>query len=930
MRKFLSFFALALLFVCNATAQIKSVDEIDESKVYTIVASRAVLTQNGSELKCNYDFDNFTENEYWAFVKYAGNYYLYSVGSQKFVQALPQYGSRLQNYSTSALNFVDSGDETYPICLRIARWGVNTQSATGDNAYNIALNSYVDADAGNMFAITEVAGETFDASSVRNALEQAYSTLTGQIFTLVGERGGLTMTNGNLKPTGNDGNLSAYEELDSTNPMQQFAFVLYKSQLYVYNVGQDKFLYGTNGTITGRDFEGTVYNILYDEESKKFMFTYGTGRTLNNNNQGSVILDSYSPSDGGNVFTLTKVSDFDDSALQDKLNTADVIFTIEDADGEVLGTRTIKRPVGELTISPTFDELNIRYYSNIDLKAPITVEAGVTNNATLVLTGWEGPFTASATLDDDAYWYAFNIRQTNIGLIANDGALNVTTAYSLDDVLADDVWAFKGNNVDGFGIYNKKSGLYLTKPVNPDANNTDKYCTLSATPNNDWLIMPTGTAAANENGAFLLYEKSDTKNKLNQLGGATSTTLGYYDHTTDPGNFFYTSAPINFVKTVIEEILENPVGLINGFVSEESKSDFNERYNDLASSENLADFIALYEELLDNLLKLNTGWYQLENQYANNKFALEAAADGALIGQHTLAEAANNISTFVKYDAETKTVMLQGKYVPTHSSSAEGAMLSENGGHISFNPVTGGSCLLAFTCDDVDAGYSYRYLYFNYDTEVYTLRTWYTTTNASNTHWYMHPKKSFDITLHEGEGEYWATMYAPFGYTLPADAEAYIGKVNEAGNSLSLISIGQNVPAGTAVIIKAKGGSITATINDDIADITDKGDLTGQYLAYSEQTYEVYTLGIYNGVVGFYLYDDIIGANKAVLRLANSGNANGYKFVIDDDDITGIDDATSAAKAEQGAYYDLQGRRVATPQKGQLYIVNGKTVVYQP
>ena len=80
-------------------------------------------------------------------------------------------------------------------------------------------------------------------------------------------------------------------------------------------------------------------------------------------------------------------------------------------------------------------------------------------------------------------------------------------------------------------------------------------------------------------------------------------------------------------------------------------------------------------------------------------------------------------------------------------------------------------------------------------------------------------------------------------------------------------------------------------------------------------------------MVGFYKLPDSstgLGANKALL---NTGSGSqGYKIVTDDD-VTAIQSLNSEA-AESQSYYDLQGRKVVAPQKGSLYIKNGKVVKY--
>ena len=187
--------------------------------------------------------------------------------------------------------------------------------------------------------------------------------------------------------------------------------------------------------------------------------------------------------------------------------------------------------------------------------------------------------------------------------------------------------------------------------------------------------------------------------------------------------------------------------------------------------------------------------------------------------------------------------------------------------------------------------------------------------------------KDWFVEGQEGQDEYWAALCTPFGYTLPANAEAYIGTLNEDGTAFNMTYIGREVPRGVPVVIRGNSANIFADIDDDITAEIGDNDLTGQYASYDEPTGELYALSVLNGVVGFYKCDDVVDKYTAVLRLPEGVASNGYKLVFDEDDIMAIEDATFSGDGSSATYYDLQGRRVAEPQKGQLYIVNGKKVV---
>lgn len=89
-----------------------------------------------------------------------------------------------------------------------------------------------------------------------------------------------------------------------------------------------------------------------------------------------------------------------------------------------------------------------------------------------------------------------------------------------------------------------------------------------------------------------------------------------------------------------------------------------------------------------------------------------------------------------------------------------------------------------------------------------------------------------------------------------------------------------------------------------------------------------------------------VGAYRAYLDLSSTeigggdegfGEAKAYSMVFEDGEVTGIDringdDSNKGiydqADMQPKVYFDLMGRKVATPQKGEIYIVNGKKVVY--
>jgi len=162
--------------------------------------------------------------------------------------------------------------------------------------------------------------------------------------------------------------------------------------------------------------------------------------------------------------------------------------------------------------------------------------------------------------------------------------------------------------------------------------------------------------------------------------------------------------------------------------------------------------------------------------------------------------------------------------------------------------------------------------------------------------------------------------------------KAYTAKVNGASKSVVLTQINK-VPAGTPVILYKEGG---ATENVPVATTTDtpaENDLiagTGAAVATDGGAGKInYILNNVSGI-GFYkAAGQTVAANRAYLQTTVDAAAARMTMIFEDDDVTSISEelrVKSEEFAPAAEFYDLQGRKVAQPQKG-LYIVNGKKVV---
>lgn len=180
---------------------------------------------------------------------------------------------------------------------------------------------------------------------------------------------------------------------------------------------------------------------------------------------------------------------------------------------------------------------------------------------------------------------------------------------------------------------------------------------------------------------------------------------------------------------------------------------------------------------------------------------------------------------------------------------------------------------------------------------------------------------------------------------LPEGVIAY--KAAVSGTTVIFTALNQTVPANTGVLLK---GEASATVSIPVAesgtDVTENaflvnadgttftGDDDYYYFAMIKNSL---TFGVFNpNTLAF-------PANKAYLKVLKSSlegpnPASRLMVVFNDGETTGIksmdnghflnESSGIAERTIDNAVYDLQGRRVETPRKGSLYIVNGKKVVF--
>lgn len=170
---------------------------------------------------------------------------------------------------------------------------------------------------------------------------------------------------------------------------------------------------------------------------------------------------------------------------------------------------------------------------------------------------------------------------------------------------------------------------------------------------------------------------------------------------------------------------------------------------------------------------------------------------------------------------------------------------------------------------------------------------------------------------------------------LPDGLTAYYCKEYDSTNGIiAAVPLDNNViPANTGVLIRGEAGAYTlsatnataATVEDNalvaVTEATHLDATSGQFTNF------MLSSGKFIKIAASSDPNVKMPANKAYLQLA-LGNTSSKEFtLLWDEDPTAIKFESSEVRKSE-SIYDLQGRKVANPVKGRLYIINGKVVKY--
>lgn len=566
---------------------------------------------------------------------------------------------------------------------------------------------------------------------------------------------------------------------------------------------------------------------------------------------------------------------------------------------------------------------------------PTTVADGGTVNVYTAMKA-ECPFkVSSAATAADAVWMSWQIQRSPAKWVyagEEDAGVKVTAAAT--QLEADRYqWCMVGDWYNGFTLYNKysKKQIAATAPASDGGANT---LTLAESGTSRFALVQNGT-----DYYFQLKEAENTY--ISNYLGDNATDLYVWRST---GNIGDSGSKFAVVAAPTEETI---LADWKAVVAAATEGDYVNCYTtDAKAAAAAATTIAEAKAVKPVAFDVNS-YYRIIS--VSPKSAGTSGQGAATINTLTFdglqyfdgGNSANKMLRPVCAEASQKNIGQIWQFKPTGTAGVY-TLYNPNAAQYvgGVTNVSNGRLTMADTGDELElvpyAAANHQFKIHHYGTgdkncmfaenntaNGYTLSNWENGANSASA-WYLLPVSTFEVELNGVGTDYWASLYLPFAATLPESGlEAYYGEAQEDGKlMMERISA---VPSDEGVVLK--GTAETYTLSIAAAAATPGSNvLQGTNKLLEDITpADYYTLGVVGERVGFYHPAATkLKANRAYLP-AVGGGVNAFTLVFDEGTETGISHIETASGAAD-VYYDLSGRRIATPGKG-LYIKNGKKVL---
>ena len=945
MKRILFLIVGLLISLTGMATAITSLENLDNAKYYYIQqASNSQYVYANSNSSYTTGTASTSTTHQWAVYKSSnsGRYYLYNLSTGKFMKA---------NGSTCPLQTTASPIILLPSETSGQWYAYNTSYVIGQNSSagssGVLLTNSVANYEVPAFSFTEGGDLTEtqknDVASKVLVYEAGNGTVEviGSIGSAISDLSSLTdgstvllYSNGKGKYTYDNGSYLVFGSQPSTNDID--------AMKYVFTVSTD----GTNYT-----FKSGAGNYIYRMSAGSFVYTdsenaatftitasSGTSNCFNlYSNTSGIYLNAnpdkpvgWGESEGNSLYKFIPVTITGSTTIHNAIYDC---YLTDGTNEKSLGSQVLYNNSNTYS-PPTFEGATLSSMTNLSTGATVStsntyssavaVKALYTSNAASPVASTD---VAGASFADDATWYRIYV---NGKLLCYDEksdryyTLNRTEQDTYDDA---DLWCFSGNNITGYVIYNKKAGASVL-PLTYSANLANGDLPFIGNESNLWTItQSSGTyylTTADE--GYYLCNDGQGKVSIYKSSSYNAVTIEPAGETMKSNAALYASEIGNYVGMFKEN---NYTSTLTSAASAYTVAS--------PTATTFSNLQTAYNDFMENAERVTlqgNRLYVIASVGTSGK-ALQPNATGAaqIVGQTTDMTSTNQYWRFLPIGNSGEYFLLSpyaGGYVD--ATSGGNIYLTTSAPTHTYSVTNYGTALSQWLLHDLNASTASR-SYLNYKAATNILTGW--TGQDLSDRWQLVPVDEFPVTVPSSG---FATVCLPYNATPSQGLSVYT--ITTASAPLSgegeatLSALSGVVPAETPVVVYANGGgdfTMNATDVDGTVSITNLLQGTPEKLTTvgANNVYVVYDGG--NNTPGFYKYTSAqLAPFKAYLSadvIASSGVTR-LLLTIDGDATTGINSAVEGKTQGNSDIYDLQGRRVMKMQKGGIYIVNGKKIVY--
>jgi len=596
-------------------------------------------------------------------------------------------------------------------------------------------------------------------------------------------------------------------------------------------------------------------------------------------------------------------------------------YTVMEGDEYTLTVPAFTAAAEGVSLTGTYSKANSTINIRLVEQVPFVTSTDVNN---LV---WQG-----VTAHSNMHWALKYTADDSAELVVNPP----TNRHKANQPFVDaELWAFVGNVIDGYTIYNKAAGT--EKWLYTDGTNAKVG---TSTENKVFSLLASGAVTNTAEACCFRIAGQNPLNaqgtqlKLNWSAPDEGSTFMFYsladpmlNYYADHVNAFTNNLPEGIVGSYIGSIEEEVAAL--AAVKAEAEVDPYSAEKAAAFSQAMINFENAERETLAfdpakfyRLENLNYHGYAASHQ---DELKAVGVAEGVRTNPHNL----------IKFEAVPEAdqqyyVYSQGLYFGHSTIQANGygaivPLCDKAGDRGTYQLVANTGASHEFFIKDMSSdnpGYNCLH-----QSGTADLVGWDTGAVASK--WYLHPAEDLDMTLtQQYDNKYVGTGYFPFPVVAADGAKLYYiheatSKTDDTTPVMTYAEVA-TVPANTAFVVMSEVADVTLTIAyDAVSAQADEANVLAGTLRKATAATGDY---VFNGSAFEKSAEaPAIGSNSAWIPATAVKDAAVQSFaLVDPTETSAIDEVVVNNGVAE--VYDLQGRRVSKASKG-LYIINGKKVL---